>query len=365
MTDVKSYSCPSCGSPLEFSADTQHLHCNACGNDFDRGNLDELLQTDEEMSRESRFDWDSYTPREYTPDDTIRLSDYACPSCGAEITGDDTLGAAVCPYCGGATIIKKQFEGTLKPDLVIPFKIDKKTAVAKFKEACKKAPFLPDSFTEEKKLEEMSGLYVPFWLFGCDCDATMQFSAEKITCWSDSKYDYTKTDHYRLIRAGEMGFDNLPVDGSLAIDNDYMEALEPFEYEDAVPFDTAFLAGFLANKYDVSAKECEPRANERIEESAERYLRDTTTDFQGVCKEKENVSFSHGKVRYALLPVWMLSMRYEDKVYRYAVNGQTGKVVGEYPTCKKKKRRYFRNTFAIWALITLGVVAVLELLSRL
>ena len=134
MTDVKGYSCPSCGAPLEFSVDTQHLHCSACGNDFDRANLDELLQTDEEMNRESRFDWDSYTPREYTPDDSIRLSNYACPSCGAEITGDDTLGAAVCPYCGGATIIKKQFEGTLKPDLVIPFKIDKKTAVAKFKE---------------------------------------------------------------------------------------------------------------------------------------------------------------------------------------------------------------------------------------
>lgn len=122
---------------------------------------------------------------------------------------------------------------------------------------------------------------------------------------------------------------------------------------------------FLANKYDVSAKECESRANERVEESVERYLRDTTTDFQGVCKEKGNVSFSHGQVRYALLPVWMLSMRFEDKVYRYAVNGQTGKVVGEYPTCKKKKRRYFWKTFAIWALITLGVVAVLELLSRL
>lgn len=365
MTDVKCYSCPSCGAPLEFSADTQSLHCDACGNDFNRETLELLAESDAEVNKQSHYDWDSYAEREYTPDDSVHLSDYACPSCGAEITGDDTLGATVCPYCGGATIIKKQFEGTLKPDLVIPFKVDKKAATELFAQSCKKKAFLPDSFKDKKKIEEMSGVYVPFWLFGCDCEAAFQFSGCRTTCWSDSKYDYTKTDHYRLIRVGDMGFDNLPVDGSLKIDNAYMEALEPFSYTEAVPFDTAYLAGFCANKYDVSAAECEARANERVEQSAERYLADTTASFESVCKERGNVSFSHGKVRYALLPVWLLNLKFEDKVYRYAVNGQTGKVVGEYPICKKKRRLFFLKTYGIGVGIAAVIGVLFELLARM
>lgn len=358
MAEVQHYSCPSCGAPLIFSAGTQNFHCDSCGGDFDRQTLELLQESDASMREGSRFDWDNYTPRQYTPDDSIHLSDYTCPTCGAEIVGEDsalgdntlgdnTVGATLCPYCGGSTIIKKQFEGTLMPDLIIPFQVDKKKAMSLFQSACARAPFLPDSFRDEQKLEKITGVYVPFWLFDCHCSATVHFRAHRTSFWSDSRYNYVKTDYYRLIRQGEMNFEHLPVDGSLKADDAYMEALEPFHYEDAVPFDSSYLAGFWANKYDVSCQDCQPRANRRIETSMEQCLAGTAGGFEGVTQENAQVSFSHGKIRYALLPVWMLNIRYQNVLYRYAVNGQTGKVVGDYPICKKKRNLYFAKIYAI------------------
>ncbi len=59
---------------------------------------------------------------------------YVCQSCGGEIIADDTTAATSCPFCGNPTIFKSQLSGELKPDYIIPFKLDKNTA----KEALKK-----------------------------------------------------------------------------------------------------------------------------------------------------------------------------------------------------------------------------------
>ena len=294
-----------------------------------------------EAGGESKYDWENYQPRSYEDGGEINLANYNCPSCGAQITGDDTLGSTVCPYCGQSTIVKGQFEGTLRPDYIIPFKVDKKAAMAAFEADFKNAPFLPDEFKSKKKIEEMAGVYVPFWMFDCDCDAYITYNAERVTRWSDSNYNYTKTDYFKLFRAGSVGFANIPVDGSKKADDAYMEAVEPYNYEDAVDFNGAYLSGYLADKYDVSAEESIERANERVKNSTIAAFNDTTGMFQAVIPEQSRVSFSNGKIRYSLLPVWMLNIKYLDKMYQFAINGQTGKVVGNYPVDEGKKKKFF------------------------
>lgn len=289
----------------------------------------------------SKYDWEHYEPRSFEDTGEVQLSDYTCPSCGAGITGDDTMGSTICPYCGNSTIVRGQFEGTLMPDYIIPFKVDKKAAIKAFEEHNKTAPFLPDTFKDKKKIDEMTGVYVPFWMFDCDCDAAITYNASKTISWSDANYNYTKTDHYRLYRNGSVGFANIPVDGSLKADNDYMEALEPYRYEDAVEFNTAFLSGYLADKYDVSAEESIERANERVKNSTIEAFRETAKQYTSVDAESTNISFSEGKIRYSLLPVWMLNIKYNGRMYHFAINGQTGKVVGSYPVDEKKKKKYF------------------------
>ncbi len=339
MDTIQSYKCPCCGASLVYKDNT--LHCDSCGNDFTLDTMQQMDEVQKETQASSKYDWERYEPRSYEDNGEVNLSGYTCPSCGAEITGDDTMGSTVCPYCGDATIVKKQFEGTLRPDYIIPFKVDKKAAVAAFENDFKQAPFLPDAFKVKKKIEEMAGVYVPFWMFDCDCNAAVSYSAQRVSKWSDSNYDYTKTDYFKLYRNGQVGFANIPVDGSKKADDAYMEAIEPFEYRDAVDFNAAYLSGYLADKYDVSAEESIDRANERVKNSTIAAFSETTQGYSAVLPDHTNVSFSGGKIRYSLLPVWMLNIKYTDKIYKFAINGQTGKVVGEYPVDKGKKWRYF------------------------
>ena len=348
MDNLNSYKCPCCGAPLVFQG--EQLHCESCENNFPVETMQQMNEGMENAGGDSKYDWEHYEPRSFEDTSEINLANYSCPSCGAEITGDDTLGATVCPYCGQSTVVKGQFEGTLKPDYIIPFKIDKKAAMTAFEEDFKKAPFLPDAFKNKKKIEEMAGVYVPFWMFDCDCDAAITYRAERVTRWSDSNYNYTKTDYYKLFRAGSVGFANIPVDGSKKADDAYMEAVEPYNYEDAVDFNGAYLSGYLADKYDVSVEESIDRANERVKNSTIAAFDDTTGTYLAVHPEQARVNFSNGKVRYALLPVWMLNIKYGDKNYQFAINGQTGKVVGEYPVDNSKKWKYF------WKIAGIGFV---------
>ena len=347
MDTIQNYKCPCCTAPLAFGAGTETLVCESCGNSFPLETLQQFMEGSEASGGISKYDWGTYTPRSFEAEGELSLAGYSCPSCGAEITGDDTLGSTVCPYCGQATVVKGQFEGGLKPDYVIPFKLDKKSAMAAYEEACKKAPFLPDEFKVKKKIEEMAGVYVPFWMFDCDCDAAVSYNAQRVTAWSDSKYNYTKTDYFRLFRSGTVGFANVPVDGSKKADDAYMEAVEPFDYSEAVEFSPAFLSGFLADKYDVSAEESVERANERVKNSTVAAFADTTGLYTAVVPESERVSFSDGKIRYSLLPVWMLNIKYANVIYKFAINGQTGKVVGEFPVDSGKKWKYFAKIAGI------------------
>ena len=162
MDTIQNYKCPCCGAPLVFDAESQNLHCESCENNFQLETMQQMAEGSADSGGASKYDWEHYEPRSFEDTNEVNLANYSCPSCGAEITGDDTLGSTVCPYCGNSTIVKGQFEGTLRPDYIIPFKLNKKMAIAAFEGDFKNAPFLPDSFKNKKKIEEMAGVYVPF-----------------------------------------------------------------------------------------------------------------------------------------------------------------------------------------------------------
>ena len=117
MDAINNYKCLCCGAPLVFLG--EKLHCDACDNSFDVETMQQMSEGMAESGGESKYDWEQYEPRNYEDTNEINLANYSCPSCGAEITGDNTLGSTVCPYCGQATIVKSQFEGTLRPDYII------------------------------------------------------------------------------------------------------------------------------------------------------------------------------------------------------------------------------------------------------
>ena len=347
MDQIQNYKCPCCGGPLTFSGATQSLHCDACGNDYSAETMKQMDEVLNGAQAESKFDWSNYQPREFGPAEAESLASYSCPSCGAEITGDDTMGSTVCPYCGNSTIVKGTFEGAYMPDFVIPFEVEKKKAVELFEADALKKPFIPDEFKDRKRIEEMSGVYVPFWMFDCDCTAMLTYNAQNVSYWSDSEYDYTKTDYYRLLRGGNVSYQNIPVDGSKKADDAYMDALEPFDYSKAVKFNTGYLSGYLADKYDVSVEDSLDRANRRVENSTSDIFRDTVSGYELVIPEFTNIQTSQGVVKYSLMPVWWINIKYQGENYQYAINGQTGKVVGNYPVDQKKRKKHFRKVFLL------------------
>lgn len=338
------YDCPSCGGALSFDSRTQQMRCGHCDSAYDVDALGHV-----EAKRGGKVDV-AWQPQGQWPADA-RV--YVCNSCGGEIVGDATLAATSCPYCDTPVVLTDQFSGLMRPDLVIPFAVDKAKARAALKAHYVGKRLLPKVFTSENHIDEIKGLYVPFWLYDYETDANIDFRAAKIRTWSDKDYDYTETRMYRETRAGKLGFARVPVDGSSRMPDTLMESIEPFDWKRMVEFKPAYLTGYFADRYDVDAKANIPRAKERIRNSVLDAFRKTVTGYRSVKVEHSVVNFKKGAVRYALLPIWMLTTRWRGKLYTFAMNGQTGRFVGDLPV---SWARYWTG-FASIALIATAVAA--------
>lgn len=347
MAVLQEYKCPCCGGAIEFNSQIQKMKCPFCDSEFE---MEALQEYDSALNSEQTSDmsWDTQAGSEWSEGETDGLKIYVCKSCGGEIVGDENMAATACPYCDNPIVLMGQFSGQLKPDYVIPFKKDKKAAKEGLQNHYKGKILLPKVFKEQNHIEEIRGLYVPFWLFDADAQADIRFKATTVRRWSDSNYDYTETSYYSVIRGGNIGFDTVPVDGSSKMPDDLMESVEPFNFSEAVPFQTAYLAGYMADKYDVTDEESVTRANERIENSTVSAFRDTLTEYDTVETENAYIQLSNAKAKYALYPVWLLNTDWNGKKYTFAMNGQTGKMVGDLPVDKKK---YWLLTIAFMALI--------------
>ena len=338
MAVLQEYKCPCCGGAIAFDSGAQKMKCPYCDTEFEMETLADYDKALHEEKTDS-LEWKAASTESWTEDDGMRR--YVCQSCGGEILGDESTAATACPFCGNPVVMMEQFAGDLKPDCVIPFKLDKKAAMAALKKHYSGKKLLPKAFKDENHLKEIRGLYVPVWLFDAEADADMRFKATQVRMWSDSKYDYTQTSHFALSRSGQMEFVCIPVDGSSKMDDAMMESIEPYDFSQAVDFQTAYLAGYLADRYDVDAEASIPRANERVKRSAEDAIAATVSGYTTVVPDYSSIRLHKGQTRYALYPVWLLNTKWKDKTYTFAMNGQTGKFVGDLPMDKGLFWKYF------------------------
>ena len=196
MAGMLEYKCPCCDGAIQFDSATQKMKCPYCDTEFE---VDTLKDYDEELKDEKPSEMEWATPGgSWAEGETAGLHTYSCKSCGGEIVGDDTMAASACPFCGNPIVLTGQFAGTLRPDLIIPFKLDKKAAKAKLQEHLKGKTLLPRVFRSQNHIDEIKGVYVPFWLFDSDADAQLRFTATRTRSWSDNKYDYTEFSGFDL-----------------------------------------------------------------------------------------------------------------------------------------------------------------------
>ena len=348
-TNIIEFKCPCCNAGLHFSGESQQLKCEFCDNTFELDAVKAYNASIAESVPET-IEWEQAPQTQWQTEESVRA--YQCPSCGGEILTDDNTAATFCPYCDNPTVLPHQVTGTLKPDGVIPFKTTREDATAAFLKSCKGRPLLPKFFTSQSRLEKITGMYVPFWLYDCDAKYQGTYKATHIRSWSDSKYHYTRTEHFLLERGANAAFARIPMDGSEKMDDEYMESIEPYDYSAIVPFDMGYLSGYLAESYDVPAESGESRVRQRVEESMKDMIASSTIGYNTVVPAGSQVTVAQGKANYVLMPVWMLNTRYNGKLYTFAMNGQTGKISGTYPVCKSKAWAWFG---AVSAAVTLLV----------
>jgi len=362
VASLLQYKCPCCGGNIEFDSSVQKPKCPYCDTEFE---LADLAAYDEELKgdKADNINWQSKNEQwaeNEMGEDGMKV--FVCEACGGEVVTEQTTAAMKCPWCDNPIVVKGSVAGSLRPDFVIPFKLDKEAAKEGFRKHLSGKKFLPKVFIDENHIDEIKGIYVPFWLFDAKADGNFRFRGTQSRSWRSGDYMYTETRHYELIRQGSMNFDNIPVDGSKKMADDLMESVEPFNYNEMVDFQTAYLSGYLADKYDVGIEESTPRANERIKTSMAQQLMTTTAGYSGVTVKNSSTDIEKGEVSYALLPLWILNTSWNGQKFIFAMNGQTGKFVGNLPLDKKAKNRYFWKTFAIAAGISIAAILLILLL---
>lgn len=335
MEQVMEQKCSSCGAPLRFDPEKAKLVCDSCGNVQDIPA--ELQIGDVEMDG---FDFGELVDHA-TDAGAEALPVYNCVSCGAEVIAPAEQIATTCPYCGNNIVLTDKVTGKLRPDGLIPFRIDKKQLPDAVNEFYKGKALLPRNFFSEQALGKVTGVYVPFWMFSGRVAGTLRFRGETTTSSRQGDYILTQTHHYQLMRDADVVYKDVPVDASGRISDKLMDSLEPFDISDAKPFDMRYLAGFTADRFDREKGDVSDRARRRMVTSTEDAVSSTLSGHYMNLRRAGGELRATLTARYMLLPVYLFTIRYGDKDYEFAMNGQTGKVVGELPVSKSVSSRYF------------------------
>ena len=347
-TQVTNYQCPSCTGPLHFSGASGRLECEYCDASYDVAEIEALYAEKEKNAEAAKHtakegsagqsvpsvDGSAWDTSDFCEDwgaegDGMRV--YGCPSCGAQLICEESTAAASCPYCGNPTVVPGQFSGALRPDFIVPFKLSKEEAVKALKSHYKGKFFLPKSFISENHVQEIRGIYVPFWMFDGEAEGDAHYEATRSRTYRSGDYEITETKHYDVYRAGTVTFEKVPVDASSKMPDGHMDSIEPYDYKELKPFSTAYLPGFLADKFDVTVEQSRQRADQRCEGTLASALRGTVKRYDLCILRDSSVHLRRGKVHYALMPVWMLNTKWHGKDFIFAMNGQTGKLVGDLP----------------------------------
>lgn len=335
--------CPACRAVIKWNPTLNKFKCEYCDSEF---TLNEMKKYNNASNENVNLGSEG--------DDT-QYDSYKCPDCGAEIIADEHTAATFCIYCGNVAILKNKLQGKFAPTKIIPFKSTKEEAIEAFKSVTKGKILAPREFNNIKNIEKITGVYIPFWLFDFKVDGDVTVVGRKITSWIRGDVAYTKTDTYHAYRSCEMDFIKVPVDGSTKFDNDIMNSIEPFNYEELEDYNHSYLSGFFAEKYDVDWDSSFKEAQERTLNSANEVVMNDITGYNSKTTLNNNLKTNLTQKEYTLLPVWMVNVKYKNKYYIFAMNGQTKEFIGNIPIDVKKTIFYIIFVFVIsYLLFILG-----------
>ncbi len=350
---AKKYPCPQCNAELVYSAAKKRMVCHFCGYEADvseAGSSTEVqteTHVDEsvvDVVQEHDLQAGLHAAAGETGWGTVTRV-YKCNSCNATINVEPNVTATVCPFCGSHQVLaQEQSSRVIRPESVIPFQVDQKTAVAKFRTWLGKGWFRPNELKRVAANAEarVQGIYLPFWTF--DANTVSQWRAEagyyyyvseRYTVNVDGKMQ-TRTRQAQKVRwepaSGTHSefLDDVLVYATQSVKEKILERVYPFETKQLVPYRPQFLAGWKAEEYQIGLEQASKIGQEimqgRVRDACAREVPGDTQRNLRVQTQFSNLTYKH-----VLLPLWIASYRYNNKVFSFMVNGQTGKVQGEAP----------------------------------
>lgn len=320
------YKCPHCGADMAWDSESGMLSCASCGH---------------------RMKAEEYADTTASDD----LQEYHCQNCGAILLTDKDTAATTCSFCGAGVVLSDRLTGDSAPSLVIPFTISKERAMEAFKKWCKNGWLTPKGFMTADRVKNITGIYVPFWLYDVEGTAEADATATRVRSYTRGDYLYTETSYFHVYRKMKIGYNKIPADASEKMNDRMMDMLEPYHYEELKDFSMPYLAGFLAERNSYSAEEVFDRAKQRAAAYMEQQLRESISGYTSVTYNFKNTDPECQNARYALLPVWMVCYDYKQAEHTFAMNGQTGKIVGTPPLSKGKMAAWFAGTSGIIFLV--------------
>ena len=334
------FPCPGCGGQLHWKPTAGAMECPYCGTTVDDPHAASSVEIEEYRLDEAA----EAAPRGWGAERTS----VSCDGCGAihEVAPDEQAGE--CPFCGSAQIHGEASGGdVIAPESVLPFAVERNDAVRQFRGWLSGLWFRPSSLKGSAQIESIAGIYIPAWTF--DTDAHSQWQAESGEYYEEEEtvqveengQTVEKTRKVRKTRWSDAAgthdghYDDWLVQASGGLDQVALKGLLPFELGELRPYDATYLSGFKAERYAVGLDEALGVAENEIggaERNACRKLvpGDTQRNLQ------VRTTFADVRFKHTLLPIWVAAYRYEGQVYRYLVNGHSGKAYGDAPYSKWK-----------------------------
>ncbi len=346
MTDTNSSPtvCESCGGAIRYDAVSETFRCASCGR---------AIRVVPPKSTIDEYAISGYRLRESSSAPLSGVYTAKCPGCGAEVFFEAQQTAKRCPMCAGALVRSEAAQSGIAPEGVVPFRVDPYEAQKRFGEWIKKRWFAPNELKKAYAEGALEGLYVPFWTYDADVKADYSgFGGRTRMVRTHDGKTTAKTDWFPASGTVYRAFDDLLVCGSSNVSGTLAERVAPFNtVGDIKPFTPQFLTGYSAERYSIDGESCFRTAQQRIESAMRSAAQNDIMSRGYDCARVSACSVMYKDVTYknVLCPMYTAAYGYHSQTYHYAINGETGRVSGNYPKSAAK--------------ITLAVIAGIILLS--
>ncbi len=322
---VLSYKCPNCGASLQYKPSINKFGCDYCLSEYSEKELSKLYENTSKTTSTPKINIDPN-----------HLASYNCNSCGATVTTDDTTVATMCYYCHNPVIITNRLVDSFLPDKIIPFTIDKDKAQKTFLRWAKQNRYVPTSFYSLSQLEKITGIYLPYWWTDSVVNVDYEAEVDRTKKWDKGDIQYIETQTYKIIRKGEVIIDNIQQLALSKFDEKLLNGIAPYDEIRAIPFSLAYLSGFFAEQYDIKKETINFKVEDQINTLTKQILMQSISSYNDINIKKDKIQIASKQINYTLLPTWVLTYKFLDKIYVFALNGQTGKAYGELPIDNNK-----------------------------